>query len=91
MEGRFRGPCIVTPYFTTVLPGSVMAQFPFASAARSTTTEPGRMPFTASSVIRMGALWLGMSAVVITTSISLARPARNSCCFLVNSSPIAFA
>ena len=43
MLGRFVRPTIVTPARTTSVPGSVSSQLPPASAARSTTTEPGEI------------------------------------------------
>ncbi len=60
----------VTPCTTHVSPAFVPSQLPPVSAARSTITEPGRIPLIASSVIRTGAFRPGMAAVVITRSMS---------------------
>ncbi len=61
---------MLTWCLTTVFPASVSSQLPPRSAARSTITEPGAMPFTISSVTRIGAFLPGITAVVITTSLS---------------------
>src|SRR6185369_2417198 len=53
--GRLSSPTTVTPSSITVSPGCVSSQFPPASAARSTITEPGRIPRAASAVMRTGA------------------------------------
>ena len=60
-----------TPWRSTAEPGTVHAQLPPFSAARSTTTDPFRIDFTMSSVMRMGAGLFGISAVVMTMSTSL--------------------
>src|SRR5207253_8392518 len=78
--GRLRGPRMTTPSRRTSAPGSVTSQFPPVSAARSTITEPGFMPRTASLVIRIGARLPGIAAVVITTSASF------TCCAMKASS-----
>ena len=67
---RLIAPMMVTPCFTTVLPVSVISQLPPRSAARSRITEPGAIPFTMSSVTSTGAFFPGITAVVITTSLS---------------------
>ena len=54
-RGRFSGETIFTSCRTTVSPGSVSSQLPPASPARSTITEPGFMPSTASAVTSFGA------------------------------------
>src|SRR5256884_5566189 len=54
--GRLTGPRIRTPCRRTSVPASASSQFPPVSTARSTITEPGFMPRTASAVIRIGAL-----------------------------------
>ena len=46
----------------------------------SMTTEPGRMPLSASSVTSSGGRRPGTSAVVITTSKSPIRSCSASCC-----------
>ena len=68
--GRLGSPTMVTPSSVTVSPGRVSSQFPPASAARSTITEPGRIPRAASAVMSTGAGRPGMSAVVMTASDS---------------------
>src|SRR5207253_455842 len=62
--GRLTGPRISTPCRRTSVPASASSQFPPVSTARSTITEPGFMPRTASAVIRIGARFPGMAAVV---------------------------
>ena len=44
---RLVGPWIVTPCSTTVSPVRVNSQLPPVSAARSTITDPGAIPWTA--------------------------------------------
>ena len=68
--GQLSRPTIVTLWRTTVSPGTVSSQFPPVSAARSTMTEPGRMPNTAASVMSTGARLPGIAAVVMTASAS---------------------
>jgi len=63
---------IVTPCFTTALPGSVSSQLPPCSAAMSTMTLPDFMLCTISAVISRGAGLPGISAVVMMMSTSLA-------------------
>src|SRR5918996_1170563 len=79
VAGTFVRPTIVTPPETIVSPGLVAAQLPPASAARSTITEPARMPPTPSSVMSSGAGRPGTSAVVMTASDSAAWRAISSC------------
>src|SRR6185312_1658687 len=77
--GRLSSPTMVTPSSVTVSPGRVSSQFPPASAARSTITEPARIPRAASAVMRTGAGRPGMSAVVMTASDSATWRAMSSC------------
>ena len=78
--GRFVGPRIVTPPITTVSSGCEPAQLPPRSAAMSTITLPGRIFATISAVTSSGALWPGMSAVQITTSLSATTLPSSSRC-----------
>ena len=78
VAGRLSGPSMMTPWTTTRCPGSVSAQFPPASAARSTITEPGRMAATISALSRTGARAPGIIAVVMTTSASRTASRSNS-------------
>ena len=59
---------IVTPPTRIVSFGFVSSQFPPASAARSTITEPGCIDSTIAFVMSTGAARPGMSAVVMTRS-----------------------
>ena len=62
---------MVTPLSVTkTSPGFVRAQLPPLAAARSTTTLPGRMLATSSSVSSTGEVRPGMFAVVMTMSAS---------------------
>ena len=70
---------MVTPSRSTISPGTVSSQFPPASAATSTTTDPGRMRVTAAAGIRRGAGRPGTSAVVITASKSGIRSSSAAC------------
>jgi len=63
-----RGPITLTPFSTTVSPGSVSSQLPPVSAARSTITEPGAIERTAAAVISSGAGRPGIAAVVTMMS-----------------------
>ena len=66
--GRSVYPRTTTPLsVTTRSPGTVSSQLPPPDAARSTTTEPGRIAATISLVMVRGAL-PRTSAVVTTTS-----------------------
>ena len=85
-EGRLSGEAIVTSCLTTVSPGSVSSQLPPASPARSTITEPGFMPSTASAVTSRGAGRPGTSAVVMTTSKRSIASASACCCLRCSSS-----
>src|SRR5437773_1258611 len=76
--GRFTGPRIRTPLRLTSVPASASSQFPPVSTARSTITEPGFMPRTASAVISIGARLPGIAAVVITMSASFTACARKA-------------
>ena len=58
---------------------SVRAQFPPVSAAKSTMTDPAFMFETISVVIRIGAFFPGIAAVVITASVS-AIAFESNCC-----------
>jgi hypothetical protein len=80
VAGRFSGAAIVTPSRVTTSPGTLSAQLPPASAARSTTTPPGRIHRTASAVTSTGAGRPGTSAVLITTSNLAMASVSASCC-----------
>ena len=67
-DAKSRGAAIDTPWRTAVSPGSLSSQFPPRSAARSTMTDPGRMPATAAAVMSVGARRPSTSAVVMATS-----------------------
>src|SRR5664280_2585449 len=54
--------------------GRLSGQLPPLSAARSTMTDPGRIPATISSVTSTGARRPGMAAVVMTMSATAAIP-----------------
>src|SRR4029077_3320678 len=71
--GRFVSPTSVTPARSTISPGSVSSQLPPVSAARSTTTAPGRIASTAAAGMIFGAGRPGTAAVVITASKSAIR------------------
>ena len=73
------------------LPGSVSAQLPPFSAARSTITDPFFIALTISSVIRIGAGRLGISAVVMMMSTSLACAANIAISASMNAGLISFA
>lgn len=66
-------------------------QFPPASAARSMITEPGFMTSTCSSMISLGAGLLGIRAVVIMISQSLAYFLNNAISAAINSGDISLA
>mmetsp|Transcript_19190 Transcript_19190/g.61044 ORF Transcript_19190/g.61044 Transcript_19190/m.61044 type:complete len:294 (+) Transcript_19190:1971-2852(+) len=68
--GRSVYPTQVTPPWRATWPGWVVSTLPPASAARSTTTLPGRMDSTMAREMSLGAGLPGMSAVVMTTSTS---------------------
>src|ERR1700728_518386 len=80
LAGRFKGETIFTSCLTTVWPGSVSSQLPPDSPAKSTITEPGFMPRTASAVTNLGAGRPGTSAVVMTTSKPLIASGSACCC-----------
>src|SRR5690606_114843 len=71
--GKLLRPTSVTPCFSPTLSSSDSGQLPPRSTAKSTMTEPARMPFTVSSLTSTGAGRPGMSAVVMTTSACLQR------------------
>src|SRR5689334_1112424 len=71
--GRLSVPSIRTPPRSTTAPGSVSAQLPPVSAARSTITDPGRIERTISSLTSFGAGRPGTAAVVITQSAAATR------------------
>jgi hypothetical protein len=71
---------MMTPCFTTTLPGSVSSQLPPCSAAMSTMTLPGFIERTISAVMSFGAGLPGMSAVVMMMSTSFACLAKVSRC-----------
>ncbi len=81
----------VTPYCSMTWPGCVSEQLPPASAAMSTITEPWRIDFTMSSVIKTGAGLPGMSAVVMMMSTSRACRANSAISAAMNSLLISFA
>ncbi len=87
LAGRFSGETILTSWRTTVSPGSVSSQLPPASPARSTITEPGFIPSTASAVTSLGAGRPGTSAVVMTTSKPLIASV-SACCWRARSSSV---
>jgi hypothetical protein len=83
-EGTSRGPMTRTPPTSTVSPALVASQLPPCSAARSTTTDPGAMPRTISSVTSTGAVDPCTCAVVMTTSdrattLAICSRCRASC------------
>ena len=59
-------------------PGRLASQLPPCSAARSTTSEPGRMPPSMSAVTSTGAFFPGTAAAAITTSLSATTRASSS-------------
>src|SRR5215475_8407420 len=77
VPGRLSGAIIVTPLCSLVWPGLVSAQLPPDAPARSTITEPSRIPATASSVMSKGARFPGTCAVLMTRSEVLACSAIN--------------
>src|SRR6266849_1790008 len=86
VEGMLRVPMIVTPLTSTSLPATVSSTLPPVSAARSTITDPGRMPLTISPVTSRGARRPGTAAVVITTSDFATCSPMSSRCLRRNSS-----
>ena len=82
---------MVTPPWVTFSPGTVASQLPPASAARSTTTEPGRISASMSRVMSLGAGRPGMSAVVTMMSTSFACLRNSSISAAMNSSLIGLA
>lgn len=91
LEGKSVYPTNFTPYFSTTLSFSTNLQFPPASAAKSTITEPGFIAFTCSSKINSGASFPGINAVVIIISTSLAYFANNSISALIKAGDISLA
>src|ERR1019366_7821225 len=67
---RLMAPILVTPCSFTVSPVRVSSQLPPRSEARSTITEPGAIPLTISAVISTGDFFPGITAAVMTTSLS---------------------
>ena len=67
-DGTLNGPWIVTPYLTTVFPGSVRAQLPPCSAARSYYHRTCAHPLYRILGDKDATFCPGTSAVVITTS-----------------------
>ena len=59
-------------------PGRVSSQFPPRSAARSTITEPGAILSTMSAVTSTGDFLPGITAAVMTTSLSATTRPSNS-------------
>ena len=78
VDARRIGPMIVTSCCTASRPGSVSAQLPPMSAARSTMIEPGFIDATASAGISLGAGSPGTRAVVMITSAWGIRASRSS-------------
>ncbi len=76
---------VTPPGVSTFSSFTVISQLPPRSAARSTMTEPGFMAFTMSAVHSTGASRPGISAVVMTMSISGACCMNSSSCFSRNS------
>ena len=90
--GQLTQPSTFTPWSVTVIsPGLVAAQLPPASAARSTTTLPGRMASTMGWVRMTGALRPITSAVQITRSFLATVAAISSACFWRKASVISLA
>lgn len=79
---------ILTPLTSVTSPGLVYGQFPPASAARSTITDPLRINPTISSVIVIGAFLPGIRAVVMMMSTSAAYFLNSSAYALRNSGVI---
>src|SRR5258706_1868491 len=86
VDGTLRVPMIVTPPTSTSLPAFVSSTLPPVSAARSTMTDPGRMPLTMSPVTSSGARRPGTAAVVMTTSDFATCSPMSSRCLRRNSS-----
>ena len=77
---------MVTPLSVTIFSSlTVSLQLPPFSAARSTMTEPGFIAATISSVQSSGASRFGISAVVMTMSISGANSRNLASCASRNS------
>lgn len=89
--GKSVNPIIFTPCTSTILLATVKGQFPPASAAKSTKTEPLFMALICSSNIKMGAFFPGIKAVVMIISTSFAYFANKSISALINSGDISFA
>ena len=80
---------MVTPFGVVILwPGTVAAQLPPASAARSTMMLPARMQSTIGWVTITGALRPITSAVQMTMSFLATVVAISSACFWRNASLI---
>ena len=76
----------LTPFWLSkIWSGTVRSQLPPRSAARSTTTDPGFIAATMSASQSFGAGRPGISAVVMTMSISGASSRNFSSCFSRNS------
>src|SRR5208283_143136 len=56
----------------------LISQLPPRSAAKSTITDPGAIPFTISSVTSTGDFFPGITAAAITTSLSCTTFPSNS-------------
>mmetsp|Transcript_3647 Transcript_3647/g.5403 ORF Transcript_3647/g.5403 Transcript_3647/m.5403 type:complete len:224 (+) Transcript_3647:98-769(+) len=90
--GMLVNPTHFTPLSVTITsPGTVVSMFPPASAARSTTTDPGFIFATMSFVIMTGALRPGMRAVPMMISTSSHWWARSLLAALCQSSDISLA
>ncbi len=85
-DGKSVYPMMVTPLSVTIFSsGTVRSQLPPRSAARSTITLPGFIAWTMSAVHSFGASRPGISAVVMTMSMSGASSRNFSSCFSRNS------
>ena len=80
MAARLSGAITVTSWRVTVSPGELASQLPPCSAARSTITEPGRIPASISSVTSTGAFLPGTAAALMTMSLSATTFASSSRC-----------
>ena len=74
-----------------ISPGTVYSQLPPFWAAKSTTTLPGFIESTISLVIKRGAGFPGINAVVIMISTSLACSANNAISASINAFDITLA
>ena len=82
MAATFSGAITVTSSRVIVSPGALASQLPPCSAARSTITEPGRIPASISLVTRTGAFFPGTAAALMTMSLSATTFESSSRCRL---------